>query len=89
MKKGSKHTEETKNKLRLISYKNGNIPPSRLGIVLTDDHKRKISLSMKKNGHIPPSAIGLKRSEKFKDKVSKNNARYWSGKIGDNAPNLS
>ena len=47
---GLKDSEETKNKKRIASLKNGNRPPSWLGRKLSEEHKRKLSI-IHKNLH--------------------------------------
>lgn len=60
-KPGRKHSEETKQKLRVKMLLIGNKPPLRKGISFTEEHKRKIGLANK----------GKKMSEEARLKMSK------------------
>lgn len=56
---GYKHSEETKEKLRQASIKNGNTPPNLKGIPLSKEHKEKIRDAL----------IGRKFSDEWKAKL--------------------
>lgn len=86
MRKGSTMSAESREKIRRHNLRSGKVPPSRKGVRLTDEHKRKIAEGVKASGHVPPSAQGRVRSDEFKEKVSRNNARYWKGKVGVDHP---
>jgi hypothetical protein len=58
MRKGQKHTEESKRKLSETLKARGIKPPSRRGIPNTEEQKEKISKTLKSMGHKPPPQYG-------------------------------
>lgn len=74
---GYKPTEETREKLRQISLKNGNRPPSQKGKKFSEEHKNKISESHKGKKMSREAVeksrlkrIGIKLSQETKNKIS-------------------
>ena len=73
MKKGTHHSEEAKERMRLSQKKIGNSPPSRLGIPNTEEQKEKIRATLKKIGHKPPCQYGNNnpsKKKKVREKIS-------------------
>lgn len=74
--KGRKTSDETKQKQREASLKNGNIPPSARGLKRTDETKLKMSKSLMGN----KCALGNKHSEETKKKMSDARKLYYERK---------
>lgn len=67
MIKGSKASEECKQKMRESALKRGIRPPSRLGIPNTPEQKAKIRATLRAIGHKPPVQYGEDNPSKRPD----------------------
>lgn len=99
MRKGFKHSEESKQKMREASLRLGLRPPSRLGttFVMSEEHKENIRLALiggkrtaEARKKMSLAKLGTHRSEETKRKISEANIREGRKppfEIGEKHPN--
>ena len=70
---GKRHTEESKEKMRIAALRNGAKPPSRKGQIASIELKERLRISALRRGVVPPPMGGWNKGKKMSEEFCEKN----------------